>query len=81
MRGDPGQESTRRCIQCGELLAIGDGELCVRCRPRLSPEALAAATLRRQQRDDIITYERAVADLENLIRKLEKKVRRHGYTI
>lgn len=81
MRGDLGQESTRRCNECGELLAIDDGELCAQCRPQLSLRAQAVGELRRRQRDDLAARERAVSELEILIRRLDKKVRRYGNTI
>src|SRR5262249_29915566 len=74
----PGMKREGRC-SCGALLTLEDGERCADCRPRLSIKAQAVAEARRQAQENVRALELATAELEIFIRKLDKKVRRHGY--
>ena len=69
-----GMVSDRHCHECGELLLSDVFDLCTDCRPRLSANAQQAGAIRRIEREEFEALERAVNDVEALVRKLKRKM-------
>jgi hypothetical protein len=74
-----GMTSRRRCCDCGGLLTSDDGERCAACRPQLSVRAEIIGKERQRQQDELRELELATMEIETLVRRLDRKVRLHGY--
>jgi hypothetical protein len=69
----PGMTSNRRC-QCGTLLT-GDGEQCIDCRPTLSARAREIGDLKRLREEEVRNAQRQIESLDNLLRKLKRRIK------
>lgn len=75
----PGMVSQRRCCDCGGRLEVNDGERCGDCRPQLSIKAEHIGQLRQQRHDELQVLKLAVADLENIIRRIDRRLDTYGH--
>ena len=66
---EPGMTADRRCLACRTPLQADDGDRCIECEPYLNDEARAAGVARRE-------LEREFYQLENLIRRVERALRK-----
>jgi hypothetical protein len=72
-------QASRHCPECGALLEPDGHERCIACRPALSVEVRAVGEARRHHREEIEKAERQIESLENMIKKMNRRVMDHNY--